>query len=175
MVQNTRTKETPFSLNVAIVEYTFVLLVLTLMLHIVFGLPKFSHETVRLYVCIKELCCQAPQRECPDAEPVMYSLLSGLLIGVLVWLCGRRRAKDYLELCSLEEANKEIDLRFRRILEEIEYLQKTNALNLKSATKQYLPDKLQHEIDEFTKETIQILENDFYSYNELSVDSSYKL
>lgn len=170
MVQNTTT--TPASQNSLIVEFTIVLIVLTVVLHITFGLPEFAKETVDVYVYIKDLCSQELFKNAAINKK-LYSLLAVLYIVTMVWLCDRRRAQNRLELCYLEKAKQEVDLRFQRILTNVNHLQNIKTLNLKSATKQDLPNRLQHDIDEFRKDTQQILLDN--TYDEITVDSNYEL
>lgn len=156
MVQNTDTTITPSSQNNSIVELTLVLFVLTVMIHLIFGLPEFANETVDVYNHMKDLWNQVLQDN-SDSNPILYALEAVLLIVTMVWLCDRRGAQDRQKLCQLEEAKEELDLKFKRILVHVEHLQNINALNLKSATAQDLPNKLQQDIDEFRRETQQIL------------------
>lgn len=162
MVQNTTKK--PSSQNYLIVELTFVLLVLTVMLYIVFGLPEFANETVNVCVHIKDIYIQELRKNSASNQ-ILFSLLAVLFIVTMVWLCDRRRALNRLELCCLEEAKKDVDLKFKRILANVEHLQNINELNLKSSTKHDLPNKLQRVVDEFRKDTRQILLYNMYKSN----------
>lgn len=165
MIQNTNTAKTPFSQIFSVFELRFVLLTLTVMLHIVFGLPEFANETVEVFVQIKELLKNAATNQ------IMFSLLSVFYILIMFWLCGHRRAQDRLEWCCLKQAKKDLDFRFKIVLGHVDHLQKINALNLKSATKQDLPSKLQYEIDEFREDSFKILQfnlnHDIVDANEL--------
>lgn len=158
MVQNGVVE--PSSQNYLILKITYLLLILTFILHIIFGLNEFPEQTVDVFVHIKHVCNLKMKNG--ETTILHFSLTALFFIVTIVWLCDRRKPQDHLELCCLEEATNDVDLKFR----SLEYVE------LKSATND-LPNKLQEDIDEFRMATQLILMRN--TYNEIAMDSNYEL